>query len=288
MWHGSSRLLVALALASAPAVPAGAQTSPSRIDADHSYAALWVRVGPEGGANVNVGVAQAAGKIRLLSDDLASSSLDLTIVPGGEGADLLAPDGSLRSQVVARLMRYTIITFQTTSARIRRDGHLEFSGKVKITHVTRRLTQSTGNSTVPTYTNPQITCEIHDANFVLAQSLLDSPASSPQKNSYLLVGARIDDFPQLSSIVRDSDWPIVAEDESCELFSGSESPRDYYGVICPGTAITTTSAFPRGELLPADLFDAGKHGSQTGDAVTILLHLKLASSVRATPAHADH
>jgi len=285
MWACRSRLFVLLALATALSLAAAAQTFPSQIDAGLSYAALWVRGEPEAVAGViNVGVAQAAGRIRLVSNDPSSSSLDLAIVPGGEGAKLLAPDGTLHSEIVAPLLRYTTMSFHTTSARIRRDGRLEISGQLTVTHVTRQLTQATGNSSVPAYTSPRSTSQTHDVLFIVVQPPSESSASSPQRNLDLVLSARVDDFSHLSDLLRHSDWPIVTEDEACSLFSDSESPRDYYGVICPGKAITTASTFSRAELVDADFSDSAKSGSPSPGLVILLLHLKLSSLPGTVPA----
>jgi len=285
MWTCRSRFFVLLALTTALALAAAAQSFPLQIDAGHSFATLWVRGGPEDAAGfVNVGVAQAAGRISLVGNDPSSSRVDLAIVPGGEGANLLAPDGTLHSEVVAPLMRYTTMGFHAARARIRRDGRLEFSGQLTVTHVTRQLTQASGNSTVPAYTSPRTTSETHDVRFVLVQPPSASSTSSLQRNLDLVLSARVDNVPQLSGVLCDSDWPLVAEDEPCSPFSDSDSIRDYYGVICPGKANATASTFSRADLLEADLSDSGKPGSASPRVVIPLLHLKLSSPAGTVPA----
>lgn len=288
MLHRIPRLLIALAFAAALDLPAAAQTAPSQIDASDSYASLWMGRDTEVTVIVNVGVAQVGGAVTLSAQTPAASSLEFTLVPGGDGAALLAPDGTLRADVVAPIMRYTAMTFRSARARVRRDGLLEFTGVLAVTHVTREVISEPWNwgYSGVSYDNPVTQTATRNVTFALATPRAEFLASYLQKHSELVLSATIDEdaFPQLPGIVLDSYWPIVREDEQCAPTSPFSAPRDYEGWTCKGKAITTTPAYQPAQTTGRDYSGLRRYDAPTHGPVTILLHLKLATPVAATPA----
>jgi len=229
---------------------------------------------------VNVGVAQVGGTAKLGAADPLAASLEFNLVPGGEGAELLAPDGTLRTDLVARLVRYTTMSFHSTRARVRRDGRLEFTGELTITHVTRESIPTAWNSanTFPDYTDPAISHTACTVSFVLASPRAESLAAYLQKQNDLIATATVNssDFPELPGIVLDSYWPAVAQDEQCAPATSSVGSRDYSGFVCSGKAITITPSYQRAQTFGVDYSGLRKHDAPTSGPVTILLHLKLA------------
>lgn len=279
---------MSLAVATALALPAAAQSSPSPLDAGHSYASLWMGRQTEVTVMVNVAVAQVGGAVNLSVQNPVASAFDFTLVPGGEGADLLAPDGTLRTDVIARILRYTAMTFRSDRARIRQDGRLEFPGELTVLHVTREQLPIIWNSAnnFPSYTDPQTSRVTRRVTFVLATPRAEFLASYLQKQSELLLSATIDSdtFPELPGVVLDSNWPTVAQDEYCAPVTTSFGARDYNGVTCSGKAISVVPSLQRLQTFSVDFAGLRKHNAPTNGPVTILLHLKLASPASSTSA----
>lgn len=274
--------MLALSALIAIAASLAAQSLPSQLDAGHSYATLWMGRDTETTAIVNVGVAQVAGNLKLASDDSQASQLQFSLVPGREGARLLAPDGTLRSDVIAPILRYTAMTFSSTRARVRRDGRLAFTGGLSITHVTRELIPIAwnGGNNSQTYTDPETWRDTATVTFVLATPRAEFLAEYLKKNSELLLSATVstEAFPKLPDAVLDSYWPAVIQDEHCEPSTASDGEKDYSGIICPGKAITTTASFQPARPWSKDYSGQPRHDAPPDGPVTILLHLKLPTS----------
>ncbi len=232
-------------------------------------------------AIVNVGVARLAGKLTLALDEPDASSLHFSLVPGGEGSRLLAPDGTLRPDVVAPLLRYTAMEFRCVHTRVRRDGRLAFTGQLSITHVARELIPIAWNSgnNSQTYTDPETARDSATVTFVLSTPRAEFLTAYLQKNSELVVSATIhaDDFPKLPGAILDSYWPAVVQDEHCEPSPASDGEKDYSGIICPGKAITTAASFRPARPWSKDYSGQPRHDAPPDGPVTILLHLQLSA-----------
>jgi len=236
---------------------------------------------------VNVGVAQVGGSVHLGARNPTASSLDFTLVPGGGGTQLLTPEGTLRSDVVAPILRYTAMIFRSAHARIRRDGRLEFSGELDVVHVTREQILPSWNSAnnSPSYTDPKTSRSARTVTFVLASPRAQFLAPYLEKHSDIILSATIDahSFPDLPGIILDSDWPAVAEDEHCEPVNPTVNLRDYSGWTCDGKAITKTAALQPAQTFGLDYSGPRRYNAPTDGPVTILLHLKLASAPATSP-----
>ncbi|HKO06041.1 MAG TPA: hypothetical protein VJW51_14885 [Candidatus Acidoferrales bacterium] len=275
------------ALAAALAASALAQTAAIPIDSGHSYATLWMGRDTEISVIVNTGVAQAGGSVTLVTKDPAASSLELHIVPGGEGANLMAPDGSLKSGVVAQLVRYTVISFLSRRAEVRRDGLLQFTGELTVTHVTRETIPEAWNVAYSgaSYAEPQTQIWTRTATFVLATPRAEFLQPALEKNPELLATATLTDrdFPELPGAMLDSYWPIVAEDEECTPPTGSGGTWGYRPGVCTGRAISVTPSFLRDQTNGRDYSGLRRYNAPVNGPVTILLHLRLAPPGPANP-----
>ena len=272
-------------LAAAAGVCAAGQGAPAPLDAGHSYASLWMGRNTEVSVMVNVGVAQVGGAVVLGIETPAHSSLAFTLVPGGPGAQLLTSTGTLRSDVIVPIMRYTAMTFHSASARIRHDGRMEFTGELAVTHVTREEIPPTWNSAnnTPSYTDPQTSRAARTVTFVLAAPRAESLASYLSTHRELVISASIDarEFPELPGIVLDSDWPMVAQDEHCAPVKPWINVLDFSGWDCTGKAISITPAYQPIQTMGRDYSGLRRYSAPVNGPVTILLHLRLAQGVAA-------
>ncbi|HMD33288.1 MAG TPA: hypothetical protein VKG84_15335 [Candidatus Acidoferrales bacterium] len=282
-----SRILRVLMLAglsaalAALAAPARAQSRVTPFDAGHSYASFWMGGSSEVSVPVNVAVAQAGGTMALDAKKPAASSLDFSLVPGGEGAELLLPDGSVRENQLARILRYTVLGFRCTHTHVRRDGRVEFSGELTVTHVTREQILAAWNSTpgFPSYTDPVITRATRTVSFVLTSPHAEFLAAHLQKQETLLASATIDAgaFPELSEALVGSYWPVVAQDEKCQLSADSAGRRDYSGAVCTGKTISTVNTPRAAPSFGRDYAGRPRIQANVNGPITILLYLRLAA-----------
>ena len=268
-------LLAAPFAASAAGMP---QSAPAKIDAGHSYASFWVGGQGEAAPPVNVAVAQIAGTATLYSAKHANSLLSIAIVPGGDGSDLLSPEGTLREGVIARLLHYTSLSFRTTHARVRRDGMLEFAGELTVTHVTREQIPNAWNSATntPSYTDPVITSATRTVTFVLTNPHAAFIENQRKQGHAFLASAIVTSaaFPELSAALLDSSWPIVAQDEHCEFPAGVAGTRDYTGAVCTGKAVSTTNVPQAPVSFGRDYSGRPRVQADLSGPVTILLYVK--------------
>jgi len=269
-----------------------AQTPATPIDSGHSYASFWMGRNTEVSVMVNTAVAEVGGSIALDAKELTASSFEFHIVPGGEGASLLAPDGSLRSGVVANLVRYTVIRFRSTQARVRRDNLLQFTGELTVTHVTRDAVSEAWNFAYsgPSFSDPRTETWTRTATFVLTSPRADLLEAAFEKKPEIVATSTIvdRDFPELPNAVLDAYWPIVAEDEHCTPATGSGGTWGYTPGVCTGKAITVTPAYLRDQTTARDYSGLRRYSAPVNGPVTILLHLKLAPPGPASPTPPGH
>jgi len=285
----TKRILVIGALAAVFAAPARAQSRATaiekgieaRIDAGHSYASFWMGGNTEVSAPVNVAVAQAAGTATFDAQKPAASTLEFNLVPGGGDADLLAPDGTIREGVIARLLRYTYLSFRSTKTQVRRDGLVEFTGELTATQVTREQIPSAWNSaqTTSSYTDPVTARTTRTVTFVLTSPHAEFLGTQKERGLPFLATATMAAgvFPELSAALLDSNWPIVAQDEQCEFPVDSAGRRDYQGTVCTGKGVATTNVPSAPPSFGRDYSGRPRVQAPVDGPVTILLYLRLAS-----------
>jgi len=193
-------LFLIFAALCAPAV--AAQSFPSKIDPGHSYATLWMGRDTEVSAAVNTGVGQVGGTAELANPATPPSALEFALVPGGNGAVLLTRQGTLRSNQIAAIIRYTVMSFHSTAIRVRRDGRLELAGDLTVTHVTRELEMgrwSWAYSGSTTYSEPQSKTITRPAKFVVMSPHAEFLPTYLKDEKEIIVAATMEahDFPEL-------------------------------------------------------------------------------------------
>jgi polyisoprenoid-binding protein YceI len=279
--HHTSHLLAGILLGAVLASAAAAQTTPVAIDADQSYAALWVGRETEVTPILNVGVAQVGGSMQLSAPDASTSALKFGLVPGGGGAVLLAPDGTLRTNEIAQLSRYTVMSFKSDQAHIRRDGHVEIAGLLTITHVTREVIAKpwTWGYSGVSYDDPVSNTVTRPVSFVVVNPGVEAILAHPKGVIDVLATATAEasDFPELVDDVLDSFWPIVALHEQCTPPPNAGDMRDYVGVLCDGKAITAKVPLNEHHSFAVDYHGMRETVTPTHGPVTIVLHLRLAA-----------
>jgi len=84
------------------------------------------------------------------------------------------------------------------------------------------------------------------------------------------------DFPTLRASWLDSVWPLVVEDEHCEIPDVRGSTRDYQGAVCTGTPIEFTPLRQPSQVrIGADYPGPDEVTAPASDAATIMIHLRL-------------
>jgi len=222
----------------------------------------------------------------------APPALDVALVPGGAGAGLLTPAGTLRRDQIASIARYTVMSFRSSSARVRRDGRLELSGELTVIHVTREKILgdwSWGYSGSTTYSDPVTKTYTRPVKFVVLTPHAEFLESYLQEPKEVIAAAEIAlaDFPELPGIVLDSDWPIVAQDEECSPGPSSGGRRDYSGTVCTGKAIAITNPPPGPPPSTGrDYSGMPRPVVPREGPVGIVLHLRLTATDGTSPASA--
>jgi polyisoprenoid-binding protein YceI len=230
--------LAAVLAASCTPLPALAADTGWQLDAGHSTARLFLgsNTDPE---SLNVGVARVSGRMLLDPYDPARSTFDLVIYPAG--GDSRGLDGKLAAGRFPGAA-YTEMSFKSKRIVATSDGNLEVTGDLTLTRVDRSVTANpTEDYAGPIYGNPVIHTISHEVTFRF--SGVDSPAVSEKKTATTKLSASAgigyENFPQLSSAILNTNWPLVVEDENCQV--ASTVGEDYAGHSCTGITVPVIS-----------------------------------------------
>jgi polyisoprenoid-binding protein YceI len=199
--------------------------------------------------SVNTGVAHVTGKVKLDTNDLDSSFVNLSIYPADEEwRHALSPDGALPTGYVPDSTDHILLTFN--SSRILRtvDGKLEVIGDLTLTRVERTVTATPTEAYAgPVYGNPVIHSETHEIKFLFPSASAEhlsgplTPAVQQKKGVLEIMGsARVDrdEFPELSPAIKETNWPPVVQNKDCRM--PSTVGEDYSGAVCTGSLIAAT------------------------------------------------
>jgi len=228
-------LAAALVAIFAP-LPALAADTGWQLDAGHSTARLFLGsdTDPE---SVNVGVARVSGTMLLDPYDPARSAFDLVMNPAGEAARGL--DGTTGRAPDAP---YTEMSFKSTRIVATGDGNLEVTGNLTLTRVEATvIANPTEDYAGPIYSNAVVHKVNHEVTFVFSTVDLRAVNGNKTATTKISASTRIgyENFPQLSSAILATNWPMVVEDENCQ--AASTVGEDYAGPSCTGTAVSVIS-----------------------------------------------
>jgi len=254
---------------------AWAQTISQQIDSEHSTANLSVYPA-SGDPPWNVGIAKVSGVMQWNEKDVTKSVFDFTIYPARQRTHLLNPDGSVRSYTSANLSRYTLMTFRSARAEVDKSGELEVHGTLTITHVERKTNITWSNA----YTGPEYGPPIPHSTAGEVVFTIENPSSlaRPDQFSLRISGFAIlnrKDFPGLRTALVDAVWPIVVEDENCEIPAPKPSMKDYAGAICTGNPIEVTPISRTPQRFGIDYPGPDEVTAPAADQATIILRLSL-------------
>ena len=266
-------------LASSFATCSWAQRLESRIDSAHSTASLSL-VSSQSGISWNVGIAKVSGTVILDNNNPGEDVLDLNIYPARQEARLLNPDGSFRKNSSADLSRYTLMSFHSSSARQNRDGKVAVTGELTVTYVNRETSIVWSDAySGPDYGEPVAQRWTGEVTFVLRAQRQATTTAHNNGREEISARAIISrkDFPGLRTAWLEAIWPMVVEDEHCEMPPVKPSMRDYSGAVCTGTPIEVTPLSRPQQRITADYPGPNEVTAPESDAATILIHLRLAN-----------
>ena len=202
--------------------------------------------------SVNSGVGRVTGKAKLDANDLDASFFNLSIYPADENwGKVLSPEGALPTGYVLDATDQTLLTFRSTRILRTGNGRLEVIGDLTLTSAERTVTATPTEAYAgPVYGDPVIHNVTREITFlfpsVSAARFSESLTPAVQQTTGVLeiVGAAhvdSEDFPELLSAIRDTNWPSVVQNEHCEAaYSGGG--EGYSGSVCTGTVIAVTQA----------------------------------------------
>ena len=192
--------------------------------------------------SVNSGVGRVTGKAKLDANDLDASFFNLSIYPADENwGKVLSPEGALPTGYVLDATDQTLLTFRSTRILRTGNGRLEVIGDLTLTSAERTVTATPTEAYAgPVYGDPVIHNVTREITFlfpsVSAARFSESLTPAVQQTTGVLeiVGAAhvdSEDFPELLSAIRDTNWPSVVQNEHCEAaYSGGG--EGYSGSFC--------------------------------------------------------
>jgi polyisoprenoid-binding protein YceI len=234
------KLSACLAIALISACAAFAQSDRSRVDPGHSTASLYLQAANDASSALNVAIAKVSGTAYWDRDKPSNSIFNLSIYPAVQDSQLLAEDGSFRKDGLANLARYTLLTFQSKSAALDRSGKLLVAGNLTVAYVEREASQEWSaayTGAVPG--DPVVRRSTHEVHLIVENVAPNEgrewPAAKP--DLFGSIATTEEAAPGLKHALRDAVWPIVVEDERCEMPAPTADMRAYQGAICSGTPL---------------------------------------------------
>lgn len=200
--------------------------------------------------SAGTGVARVTGNVKVDTNDLDNSVFDLSIYPADEQwGRALNADGTLPVGYVPDATDHTLLTFRSKRILRMKDGKLQVIGDLTVTRVERSVTLTPSEAYAgPVYGDPVIHTQTREVSFLFANlsAGLSSGPLTPaaiQEMGPLEVSASArvshEDFPELLTAIRATNWPAVVKDEHCRTQTtiGGEG---YEGPACTGTVIAVT------------------------------------------------
>ena len=264
-------------------VTAWAQNGEWRIDSGYSTASL--SLASSRGRSWNVAIAKVSGTATF-NDDPDKDALNLYIYPAREGKRLLDPKGGFRDNSYADLSRYALMSFHSSSFARTGDGKLAVTGELSVTHVQREPNISWSNAySGPDYGQPMGQTTTRTVTFVFAAQTFDAQhvnarnqaivATMPPKEISAQATIDLHNFAALRVAWLDSVWPLVVEDEHCEMPWARASFKDYSGAICTGNPVLPTPLSQPRQRFGRDYPGSDEVTAPDSDEATVLVDLRL-------------
>jgi len=250
------------------------------LDTDTSYVRLF-QGSRANLAPVNTGVARVTGRVELDANDPDHSILDLSIYPADDDWQrALSPESTLLTGYVPDATDQTLLTFKSKHIRRTETDQLEVIGDLTLFRVERTVTAIPSEAYAgQVYGDPVIHTDIREVVFlfptVRAASVPLTPAALQNRMLEIVGSARIgrEDFPGLSAVIKDTNWPPVVRNKVC--FFPSTIGEDYSGALCTGTVIAATRDDSCHPGSVGEDYSGPLCAPPTGNQTTIVLDLKL-------------
>lgn len=217
------------------ASPSFAQQARWHVDSEHSTARLVLSSSQKPSAQVNVGVARVSGIVIGEPDMSGTSAFDFTIYPAetpDPRSEYRATDSESPSNA-----RDAVIKFKSHS--VKDDGkELRVLGDLTAIYTERLATYDpTEAYSGPVYGPPivhsktrEVTLEFGEVHQVALQTGGTSPSEWRVSGAF-----KSSTFPELLRAVETTNWPVLVEDEHCEM--PATIGEDYSGPKCTGKTI---------------------------------------------------
>lgn len=274
--YSEQTALISVLVSLSVTVAAWAQNGESQIDSRYSTASLSL-ASSTSGISWNIGVAKISGTVTL-NNDPDKDAVNLVFYPAGEGSRVLNPSGGFREDSFADLARYTLMSFHSSRVTQNSNGNLAVTGELSVTYIKREANIVWNNAySGPDYGDPTAKTTSRQVTFVFEgpnQTNTTMHNHAPDERAAMVpVGLR--DFPGLRSAWLDSIWPLVVEDEHCEMPWARAGFKDYSGAICTGTPVFPTPLSKPPQRFGIDYPGPGEETAPATDEATILIHLRL-------------
>jgi polyisoprenoid-binding protein YceI len=257
------------------------------LDSDRSSVRFFQgsRTDPD---SVNTGVARVTGNVSIKPDDLNNSVVDLSIYPSDENWEhALHGESVLPAGFVPDATEHTLLTFKSKEIVRATDGKLQITGDLTLTRVERSITLTPNEAYAgPVYGDPVIHSETREITFLFPGLSAEPsggllPTAQEQQSELEVSGAGLvvhEDFPELLTAIRGTNWPSVVNNETCAMPS-TVGGEDYSGAQCTGTVIATTSHDNcRMPVSVGEDYSGAVCVPPSGDQTTIAVDLKLLQS----------
>ena len=277
-----SQFALAAVLAAGFAAPALAQNTNWKLDSDRSAGRLSIASTADPNTIFEAGIARVKGSVRLDANSLTNSSFDFTIYPADEGPASINEDGSVNAAEFSNVARSTAITFRSKEAKLTRDGKLEVTGDLTLTHLERPFlitySEAYGGAV---YGEPEVRSTTREVTFVFDNAPAAAAKAGGSRKLKLAASADIktEDFPGFFEAVTNANWPVVLENKDCK--ESAIIGEEYHGTGCTGTPVVISSRPLPWVTVVEDYPGPGFATPRFRDDVKIALTLELTRTARA-------
>jgi polyisoprenoid-binding protein YceI len=274
-----TQFALATVLAAGFAAPALAQNTNWKLNSEHSAGRLSVGSAADPNEILDVGIARVKGFVSLDLASLTDSSFDFTIYPADEGHASINEDGSVNAAEFSNVARSTAINFRSKEAKFTRDGKLEVTGDLTLSHLERPFliaySEAYGGAV---YGEPEVRSATREVTFVFDNARAAAAKAGTSRKLKLAASAEIktEDFPGLFEAVTNANWPVVVEDKDCQ--EPARNGEEYHGTGCTNTPIVISSRPPASVTVSEDYPGPDLAAPRIRDDVKIALTFELKRS----------
>ena len=212
-----TQFALAAVLAAGFAAPTLAQNTNWKLNSERSDGRLYVGSTADPNTIFYAGIARVKGSVRLDAGSPTNSWFDFTIYPADQGPASINEDGSLNAAKFSNVARSTAITFRSKEAKLTRDGKLEVTGDLTVTHLERPFlitySEAYGGAV---YGEPKVRSATREVTFVFDNAPAAAAKAGGSRKLKLAASADIktEDFPGFFEAVTNANWPVVLENKS--------------------------------------------------------------------------